>query len=201
MLSRTLAALLIGSACALACGERQAAPEPADAGEDAAVLEEGAPAALDEAAAIGPGVAPLPEARRRPAPDFDLPTLEGAKHSLASHRGKVVVVDFWATWCIPCVFQVPVLNALQSAHRESGVVVLGVSVDTDGPEVVSQFAREHSIEYPILLGSEGLARQFGAPGFPTLFVVAADGRIAFQHTGFIDQPELEQVVTSIRTGG
>ncbi len=133
------------------------------------------------------------ESSANPAPDFTLERLGGDAVTLSALRGKVVIIDFWATWCPPCEFQVPELNAFYEAHGASGQVeVLGVSVDTDGPEVVEAWIREKGVEYPILLGDESLARRFGALGFPTLAVVDAAGNIESLHVGLIERDELEE---------
>ena len=129
-----------------------------------------------------------------PAPEFSLPDLEGNRVQLSALRGRVVVVDFWATWCAPCVFQIPVLNAFHEQHAGDGVVVLGVSVDLDGDAAVREFAEEYGVKYPILLGDESLAREFGALGFPSLFVIAPDGSVDSSHIGVIDAESLEEAV-------
>jgi thiol-disulfide isomerase/thioredoxin len=118
--------------------------------------------------------------------------------SLASLRGRVVVIDFWATWCAPCVLQVPILNEFHAAHRGDGVEVLGVAVDAEGAEAVGPFVEEHGVRYPVLLGSESLARDFGALGFPTLFVVGPAGRIETVHIGVIDPETLAAAVAAAR---
>ncbi len=135
----------------------------------------------------------------RIAPDFTLPVLGGGEMDLASLRGKTVVVDFWATWCAPCVHQIPILNAFQSAH-EGEAVVLGVSVDTAGEDVVGAFADEHEVSYPVLLGDADLARRYGALGFPALFVVRPDGTISYSHVGLVDAEALEAAVAEAREG-
>jgi thiol-disulfide isomerase/thioredoxin len=117
---------------------------------------------------------------------------------LSDLRGKTVVLDFWATWCPPCEFQVPELNKLSAAHRERGdVVVIGVSVDTDGPSVVKPWIEKHGVEYTVVLGSVELAERFGAVGFPTLAVVTPDGRIGSLHVGLIEHAALEELVAQI----
>ena len=138
------------------------------------------------------------EAATTPAPDLELPDLDGNAVSLAALRGRVVVIDFWATWCAPCVFQIPVLNEFQADHPE--VAVLGVSVDFEGRSVVEPFAREHEVGYPVLLGNEAVAREFGAMGFPTLFVIAPDGTIRSVHMGVVDREELESAVAEAGAG-
>jgi peroxiredoxin len=166
---RAWAALLAG--LALACG----AQEPGGASE----------------AAGGPG-------ERKPAPDFTLQDLDGQPVTLSDYRGKTVVVDFWATWCPPCVFQVAELNKLWHAHRERGdVMVIGVSVDADGAPVVRPWIQEQGVDYTIALGDVELAEEFGALGFPTLAVVGADGTIDSLHMGFIEYDALEELVAGV----
>ncbi len=134
---------------------------------------------------------------RRAAPQFALPDLAGNTVSLEALRGKIVVIDFWATWCPPCIFQIPILNTLYEARKDAGVVVLGVSVDTEGRDVVAPYAEENEILYPVLLGDESLARQFGAPGFPALVIVAPDGTIDTVHVGLIELAELEAALDRV----
>ena len=127
-----------------------------------------------------------------PAPAFSLPTLTGEMVSLESLRGKTVVIDFWATWCAPCEFQIPVLNEFYEAHREAGnVEVLGISVDEDGSDEVKAWVEERGVAYPILMGDDGLAREYGALGFPALAVVSPEGEIVVRHMGVVDLEVLE----------
>lgn len=131
-----------------------------------------------------------------PAPDFTLHDLEGQPLTLSEFQGKTVVIDFWATWCPPCVFQIPELNKLWRAHRErADVMVIGVSVDVDGPEVVAKWLEEQGgADYTIVLGSVELAEQFGALGFPTLAVVRPDGSLDSLHVGLVEYEDLEELV-------
>lgn len=140
------------------------------------------------------------EQPRTPAPEFALPDLAGAEVELTTFRGRTVVLDFWATWCPPCIYQIPVLNQLQAAHEAGGdLVVIGISVDVDGVEVVEPFVREHGVEYTIVLGDEDLARQFGAQGFPAMAVVSPDGSIDSMHHGVVDYEDLEEIVAKAAT--
>jgi thiol-disulfide isomerase/thioredoxin len=139
------------------------------------------------------------EVEAGPAPPFTLPDLDGQEVTLASHAGRVVVVDFWATWCEPCKQQIPVLNQFHREHPD--VSVLGVAVDAGGREVVAPFAREHGIQYPVLLGTESLARAYGVPGFPALAVVDPAGRLDSLHLGVITPEELEQAAAEARATG
>lgn len=163
-------------------------------------------AALALGAALGCGsgseTASTAAEGRQNAPDFSLSSLDGTAVRLADLRGRTVVIDFWATWCPPCEFQIPILNEIYQAHRADGVEVLGISVDTEGPDAVRAYVEEHGARYPILLGTEALARQFGAPGFPSLVVVAPDGTFGEVHVGLIEVPELERALAeaAARTG-
>jgi len=143
-----------------------------------------------------------PAREKQMAPAFELPDLDGRIVRLADFAGRVVVIDFWATWCLPCKQQIPVLNAFaRSIHGSSDVTLLGVAVDAGGAEVVAPFAAEERIAYPVLLGDEALAYEFGAPGFPALAVVDAAGRIDSLHLGVIDRGDLDAAVEDARRAG
>ncbi|MEZ4216820.1 MAG: TlpA disulfide reductase family protein [Myxococcota bacterium] len=145
----------------------------------------GSPAAVAE-----PGAAPLTS--REPSPPFDLPRLGGGRVALADLAGRVAVLDFWATWCAPCLETVPVLNRFAEAHAAEGdVAVLGVATDEDGAEVVAPWVAEQGVRYPIALGDLDLALAFGAPGLPTTVVLAPDGAIVARHVGAVELDELE----------
>jgi peroxiredoxin len=137
----------------------------------------------------------------RLAPDFTLPDLQGQNVSLSDLNGKTVVLDFWATWCLPCIYQIPVLNEFWNAHREAGdVAVIGVAVDTEGAEIVAPWVAEHGVEYRIVIGDESLARKFGAMGFPTLAIITPDGHIDSLHVGLIELEKLEDLVAAVVAG-
>ena len=128
------------------------------------------------------------------APEFVLESLSGDPVSSDSIRGSTLVIDFWATWCPPCIDQIPVLNRFAADRAHQGVRVLGIAVDAEGRAVVAPFAAEHGIDYTVLLGDESLAQRFGALGFPALFVVSASGEIESVHFGVISLDELHEAV-------
>jgi len=134
----------------------------------------------------------MPEAAL--APPFTLANLAGEPVALSDFAGQTVVVDFWATWCVPCKHQIPVLNQFHRKMTGRDVVVLGVAVDAGGQDAVAPFAEEQGIEYPVLLGSESLARDYGVPGFPALVVVDERGRLDSMHLGVIDPEDLAEAV-------
>lgn len=153
-------------------------------------------------ARVAAGSAEAADEERVMAPDFTLEGLDGQSVRLADLRGKTVIIDFWATWCPPCEFQVPELNAFHAAHAAEGdVAVLGISVDVEGPEVVGRWASEKKVGYPVLLEGEDLARRYGAMGFPTLYIIAPDGTIDSQHVGLIEVGDLEAALSKLRAGG
>jgi thiol-disulfide isomerase/thioredoxin len=157
----------------------------AAAGPPACSGEPGADAAVE-------GVQPEREA----APDFRLESIDGGFFTLEELRGKTLVIDFWATWCPPCEFQIPVLNEVQDSWHARDVVVLGVSVDSGGREVVEPYAESNDIRYTVLLGDEALARSFGAIGFPSTVIVDAEGRIASRHTGLVEREKLDEALAA-----
>ncbi len=159
----------------------------------------GEPAEASPEGAVGAAPAEAPELAD-PAPDFDLPDLAGNRVTMASLRGKTVVIDFWATWCPPCIFQIPILNSVQARHAANGVAVIGVAVDVEGAEVVKPYAEENDIQYTVLLGDEGLARKFGAPGFPALVIVAPNGNIDSRHVGLIEEADLDEALAAVPKG-
>ena len=143
----------------------------------------------------GDGEAPPPP---RPAPSFTLSDLEGHTVSLSDFQGQILVIDFWATWCAPCVVQIPVLNRFYEETRGAGVAVLGIAMDADGSEVVAPFALEHAISYPVLLGDIALAHRYGASGFPATVIVDATGHIHSLHVGVVKPDDLRDAVAQAR---
>jgi cytochrome c biogenesis protein CcmG/thiol:disulfide interchange protein DsbE len=117
------------------------------------------------------------------APQFSVATIDGQTLDLASYRGKVVLLDFWATWCSPCREEIPRFVQLQDKYRKSGFQVIGISMD-DGPEPVRQFYRDFRMNYPVALGGAKLGELYGGVlGLPIAFLIGRDGHIYAKHVG------------------
>ena len=119
----------------------------------------------------------------RPAPDFALTDLAGNKLSLVDYRGKVVLLDFWATWCAPCKEEIPHFIEMQNHYASQGFQVVGISMDDD-EKPVREFQQQFKMNYPVALGTTQLADQYGgAFGLPITFVIDREGRIVSRHIG------------------
>jgi len=113
-----------------------------------------------------------------PAPDVSMPTLGGTRVAMKDLRGKLVLVNFWATWCVPCQWEMPLMESLYQAYRDRGFVVLAISIDQGDPERVLAFVRDKKLTYPVALDpSHEVARSFGVTGLPATLLVAPDGAI------------------------
>lgn len=129
------------------------------------------------------------------APDFTLERLQGGTVSLAGLRGKTVLIDFWATWCPPCVLEIPELNAFYAEHRDDGLEVLAISIDEQEPEELAAWADEKGIQYPVALGNVDVAMLYGAEMFPFHILVSPEGRIVERLTpGYHDREELAELL-------
>jgi peroxiredoxin len=136
------------------------------------------------AAGCGSSSSPsAPPSARPQAPEFTLSALSGGSVSLSQHRGKPVLVDFWATWCPPCRQSIPALKQLYADYT-GRIEILGVSLDED-PEAVRDFVREQGLTYPILLGAASdVSDRYAVQGIPALFLLDKDGKVVRRWIGF-----------------
>ena len=123
--------------------------------------------------------------RSQPAPQFVLANLEGKQVGLKDFANKVIVVDFWATWCGPCREEIPQLNKLYENYRGKGFEIVGISMDTDDPDSIKRFARDLRMEYTVVIGNDNVAQDFGGVmGLPTKFIIDRKGNIVKKFTGY-----------------
>jgi len=133
----------------------------------------------------------------KPAPSFTLQDLNGKQVSLSDFKGKVVLLDFWATWCGPCVRTIPHLDALHKKYKDQGLVVIGINNERNHAKV-KEFAKAR-ISYIILLDADKQFRQYGARSIPTAFYIDKDGMIRYRDVGFRQgkEKEMEQKVKEL----
>ncbi|MBI5837992.1 MAG: TlpA family protein disulfide reductase [Candidatus Eisenbacteria bacterium] len=189
--SLLLAALL--AVLATGCAQRKEAPatEAAHGGAGQAVnTPPEAPAG--EVQATPGGEKPWP------APAFELKTVDGGTARMADLKGKVVLVDFWATWCPPCKKEIPHLVTLYDRYKDKGLVVLGVADDPNDHSRVAPFVTKNQIPYPVAYSVEGTADSFGGlVGYPTVFVINRDGQVVGKFIGYTDESTLEAAVQKL----
>ncbi len=123
------------------------------------------------------------------APDFVLTTTENKKLKLSDYKGKVVIVDFWATWCAPCRRGIPDLVSLKSEFKNKDLEIIGISVDQENTlSSIKPFIKENKINYPIVYGNMDVVAAYGnIPSIPTSFIVDKEGKIAASYVGLVDK--------------
>ena len=140
-------------------------------------------------------------------PEVTFKDLQGKDVSLASLKGKVVVVNFWATWCEPCQVEIPWMIDFQQKYADKGFTLLGVAMDDDGKSAVEPFVQKSQFDvdgkkmamnYPIVLGNDDLAAKFGGLlGLPTSIVISRDGKVVKRYIGLASQDDLDREIKSL----
>jgi peroxiredoxin len=135
---------------------------------------------------------PLPgETKSSPAPDFTLKSLGGEDVVLSKQKGKVVVVNFWATWCGPCRAEVPHLNAIFEKYRDKGLEIIGISLDRTGETAVRSFVEKNGMRYIIAMANSDVTQKFGGVMvIPTTFIVDREGNLRGRWEGYRDESAL-----------
>jgi thiol-disulfide isomerase/thioredoxin len=149
----------------------------------------------------------ISDAAGKPEPDLSLKDLDGKPVSLADYKGKVVFLNFWATWCDPCRVEIPWLIDMQSKYASRGFTVVGVAMDEEGKSVVAPFIAKERFDvngqqlpmgYPILIGTDEAADKFGGIlGYPTSFLISRDGKIVEKFQGLKSSDELMKAIEAL----
>jgi len=134
------------------------------------------------------------ENSRKTAPDFTLSDSKGASVKLSDYKGRVVLLDFWATWCGGCKVEIPWFMEFQNKYKESGLSVVGVSVDEDGWKSVKPFLEEKRVNYPVVIDNWDLASVFGTTQLPATLLIDRQGKIADLHVGMVDRGVFESEI-------
>jgi peroxiredoxin len=130
------------------------------------------------------------------APGFTLVDVNGRSVSLVDFKGKVVVLDFWATWCPPCKREIPDFIKLQSEYGPKGVQIVGIALDQ--PEKVRTFVRDNGMNYPVLLGTDEVSAHYGGvESIPTTFIIDKAGRIVTKYEGFRSKETFESQIKKL----
>jgi peroxiredoxin len=142
---------------------------------------------------------PSPAAEPRPAaPDWQLRDVNGKPVNLADFKGRLVVLNFWATWCPPCRQEIPGFVALQRKYQDKGLVIIGVSLDQQGPGVVKPFIGRFGVNYPVVMGNGQIVSDYGGvEAIPTTFIIDRQGKVVTVHQGFTDNATFEAEIRSL----
>lgn len=135
---------------------------------------------------------------RKPLPDVALTNSRGRSVDLSAYKGRVVLLDYWATWCTGCKEEIPWFVGFQKKYKKNGLTVVGASLDDDGWKSVTPFLSEHKINYRIVLGTMESAKPFGVDkGMPVSVLIDRNGKIADVHPGMVDKAAFEREIQTL----
>ena len=135
---------------------------------------------------------------RRSAPGFTLPRVDGGSLSLSDFKEKVIILDFWATWCSPCIREIPNFIDLYDKYKDKGLVIIGISVDRGGINNVRSFCEDIGINYPVVMASEGVQQRYGGiRAIPTTFIIDRNGIIVNKHLGYTPPETFEAEIKKL----
>lgn len=136
---------------------------------------------------------------RKPAPDFSLKDADGASVKLSDLKGKVVLLNFWATWCGPCALEIPWFIEFEQQYKNRGLEIVGVSMDEEGWTAVKPYIAQKKINYRILLGNDSVGQLYGGvDSLPTTFIIDREGRLAFPpHVGLVGKNDYLKEIQSL----
>jgi len=139
-----------------------------------------------------------PAHERNMAPDFALKDADGRTVRLSDYRGKVVLLNFWATWCGPCKLEIPWFVEFEKQLKDKGFAVLGVSLDEGGWDVVKPYLERARVNYRVLMGNDDVANLYGGvESLPTTFLIDRQGRIASVHVGLVSKADYENDIKTL----
>ena len=131
---------------------------------------------------------------RKTAPNFTLSDSKGTSVRLSDYKGRVVLLDFWATWCHGCKIEIPWYMEFQNKYKDKGLSVIGVSMDEDGWKSVKPFLEEKKMNYTVVVGNADLAKLYGVDQLPVTLLIDRDGKIADSHAGMVDKNAFEKEI-------
>ena len=134
---------------------------------------------------------------RKVAPGFTLSDAKRAPITLSDFKGKVVLLDFWATWCAASKVEMPWYAEFESRYRNTGLAIIGVSMDDEGWAIVSPFLEGRPVTYPIVLGDHDVADRFGLASLPITLLIDRNGKIAAKHFGLVDKADVENEIRKL----
>ena len=138
-----------------------------------------------------------PAAQRKDAADFTLPDQNAQPLTLSAYKGKVVLLDFWATWCGGCKVELPWYIEFDRKYRDKGLAVIGVSMDDGGMKVVKPFLAEKHIDYRVVLGNDQLAEKYALGPMPMTLLIDRNGKIAVSHSGVVNKKSFEENINAL----
>lgn len=134
----------------------------------------------------------------KPAPNFSLKDENGATVTLANYQGKVLLLNFWATWCGPCKIEIPWFMEFEKQYKNRGFEVLGVAMDDDGWKAVKPYVADHKVNYRVVLGNDTVATSYGGiEALPTTFVITPNGKILTSHIGLVSRDNYVKEIESL----
>ena len=186
--------LLIGLVCGIVALDVLVSREPANRDDEKSGVGTNTGADVNTSAKVNAGSA------FSPALTWELPRVGGDRLGSADLAGKIVVIDFWATWCAPCRAEIPSYVELQEEFRDKGVVFVGVSLDqgANADSTVREFMEDYNINYPIVMGDMNMNETFGGiMAVPTTFVIDREGRIVQRKVGYKPKSYFEDLLNKI----
>ncbi len=143
-----------------------------------------------------------PTDKRRAAPNFELKDADGKPVKLSDYRGKVVLLNFWATWCGPCKVEIPWFVDFETQFKDRGFAVLGVAMDDEGWEIVRPYLQAKKVNYRVVIGNDSVATLYGGvESLPTTFIIDREGKIAAVHVGLVSKSEYANDIQQLLGGG